>query len=444
MVSGLVALPSDGTMTRADLWNAVEAKHKRGDATVAREFIVALPDELDLQGRQELANGYARELADRYGVAVDVNIHAPDQHGDQRNHHAHILLSACYCSPDGELGKKAVGLDPIHCQRAGLANVVEVERQRWQDRVNAALSNAGQEARIDHRSLKDQGVEDRLPGVHFGQVGTGMPRRGQVSNIEANTKRQVDEFMSQVQADAAIRTASALDLSELEDQLSRLLDEQSNPMLRVETLKVEIENYRSQNMAEPQARFQAASTALNFSQRRELVEPAHRLVINAQSSQKRAKKVIQETTTELDELPWFQLVRRRSLIKKRQEAEALLPGLQAQIDQNKGMASTPITERCRDALQAAQVELDLVEPGMEALKEELGQLERELEEIEALKKAEVELMRQRIATAKAREQAQSHAQRVTELKDSPTYQKEVRDRQKAVKSVSDNTPTPGR
>lgn len=43
------------------------------------------------------------------------------------------------------------------------------ERKRWADLVNAALESAGSDARIDHRSLADQGV-NRLPTVHEGPV----------------------------------------------------------------------------------------------------------------------------------------------------------------------------------------------------------------------------------------------------------------------------------
>lgn len=43
------------------------------------------------------------------------------------------------------------------------------ERKRWADLVNAALESAGSDARVDHRSLADQGV-NRLPTVHEGPV----------------------------------------------------------------------------------------------------------------------------------------------------------------------------------------------------------------------------------------------------------------------------------
>ena len=200
VVDSLVVLPHGGTMNRADLWNKVEAHHKRGDATVAREFVVALPAELDADQRQDLARRYARELAERYRVAVDVNVHAPGKEGDQRNHHAHILLSACYANTWGKLGKKAVELDPIHCQRHGLANVVEVERERWEQMANQALEKAGQEARIDHRSLEAQGITDRAPGVHLGPTATAIERSGRESDVGRRAREQADQFMADMQA----------------------------------------------------------------------------------------------------------------------------------------------------------------------------------------------------------------------------------------------------
>lgn len=220
VVASEVILPGGGTMERAALWNKVEAHHKRGDATVAREFVVALPAELDPTQRQDLARSYARELADRYRVAVDVNVHAPGKDGDQRNHHAHILLSACYASTAGALGKKAVELDPIHCQRHGLANVVEVERERWERLANQALEKAGQEARIDHRSLEAQGIYDRAPTVHLGPDATAIKRRGGVSEIEERAMAQAAEFMADMQARVALQRAAERDVAELEAQLA--------------------------------------------------------------------------------------------------------------------------------------------------------------------------------------------------------------------------------
>jgi ATP-dependent exoDNAse (exonuclease V) alpha subunit len=195
-------LPKGGTVDRAEFWNAIEKHHKRGDAVLSREVEISLPTELTPEQRKALAVSYARELADRYSVGADIALHAPrtvtdkdlEKNPDQyyeidpetgRKHngnwHAHIMLSACYVEPDCTLGKKAVELDPIACQRPdknGIkhANAVEWMRPRWAELVNAELSRNRHAARVDHRTLKAQGA-DRVPTAHLGPSAAGYERR---------------------------------------------------------------------------------------------------------------------------------------------------------------------------------------------------------------------------------------------------------------------------
>lgn len=211
-----VVLPGGGTADRSALWNAIEKHHRRGDAVTAREIEVSLPHELSRAGMQRLAAAYARELADRYGVAVDFAIHAPsrkrgpvelDEDGpDHRNLHVHILLSACAVSGDGQLGKKVEALDPIACSRAKggpKPPPADFERPRWAELANTALAAEGRRERIDHRSLAaqreavldvieaaaEQGLEirpalldraaalHREPGMHLGPARWAARRR---------------------------------------------------------------------------------------------------------------------------------------------------------------------------------------------------------------------------------------------------------------------------
>src|SRR3546814_20140605 len=70
-------LPTDAPEWAADrerLWNAAELAETRKNATVAREYEIALPVELSADERRELALGLAREISERHGVAVDVLI----------------------------------------------------------------------------------------------------------------------------------------------------------------------------------------------------------------------------------------------------------------------------------------------------------------------------------------------------------------------------------
>lgn len=232
VVAGDVVLPDGKTMLRSQLWNAVEAKHKRGDALVAREFELALPHELSDDQRAALVGVYARELADKYGVAVDWNIHSPG--GDELNHHAHVMLAACYCAPDGTMGKKAVELDPIHCARAKILNPMEVQRARWQDLCNQALERAGQEARIDHRTLEAQGIE-RAPGVHLGPAASAIVGRGEVSQIDERAKAQADEFIARVQAQAAIEQAQK-QVDQLQAEMA-LMEREEDDGVRIQALE---------------------------------------------------------------------------------------------------------------------------------------------------------------------------------------------------------------
>ncbi|MYM72195.1 MobA/MobL family protein [Duganella sp. FT109W] len=213
-----LVLPGGTHASRTDFWNRVETHHKRGDAVLAREVEIALPDELTKDERRTLATAFARELADRYKVAADVAVHAPSREGDERNHHAHIMLSACSVGEDGTLGKKAVELDPIHCQRHGLGNMADRERARWEEIVNVQLERAGHAARVDHRSLQAQGI-DRVPTSHLGPAVAGMKRRGASSDVGQRIANEVADHlkrareMGELERHACVLDQSIIDAS---------------------------------------------------------------------------------------------------------------------------------------------------------------------------------------------------------------------------------------
>ncbi len=215
-------MPNGSTANRSEFWNRVELHHKRGDAVLAREIEVSLPAELDAAARLNLVVGYARELADRYRVAVDIAMHAPSSRGDDRNFHAHIMLSACSVSVRGDLGKKVVELDPIACKKSGpgrvaMSSPADHERPRWQALVNDALAQAGSEARVDHRSNEARGLET-APGVHIGPTSSQLERIGIRTRLgNANRRRQAqnakirDERLKLAALYAALEAESASD-----------------------------------------------------------------------------------------------------------------------------------------------------------------------------------------------------------------------------------------
>ena len=136
---------------RTALWNGAEASENRKNSVVAREWLVALPDELGAEERRELALDFAHALVERFGVAADVAIHAPHRDGDARNHHAHILTTTRRIGPEG-FTEKTRELDD---RKRGSVEI-EAMRGDWADRQNSFLDRAGSVERVDHRSLEVQ------------------------------------------------------------------------------------------------------------------------------------------------------------------------------------------------------------------------------------------------------------------------------------------------
>jgi hypothetical protein len=159
-------------MGRAAVWNMAEKAERRKDSKVAREWELGLPDELPHGERVALARGFAEALAKRYGVIVDVCIHAPGKAGDKRNHHAHLLTTTRKYTPDG-LKEKTEILDSPKTS----GKEVDVIRAIWERLCNDAFQRIGSEVRADRRTLKAQGI-DRIPTRHLGAVASAMERRG--------------------------------------------------------------------------------------------------------------------------------------------------------------------------------------------------------------------------------------------------------------------------
>lgn len=130
------------------LFTEAEKSENRKNSTVAREFIIALPHELDKDQQTRLSKDITQKLVDRFGFAAQYSIHKPSKKGDQRNDHIHILATTREMTPDG-LGKKTRELD-------GRANAINEVRGMVGKTINKHLKHANVAARVDHRSLKDQ------------------------------------------------------------------------------------------------------------------------------------------------------------------------------------------------------------------------------------------------------------------------------------------------
>ena len=112
----------------------MEQIEKQSKARLAREWEVALPNELTLEQSKELVKGFAQSLVDE-GMCVDVNIH-----WKEGNHHAHIMATVRAINEKGQWApktKKVYCRDvygqkiPLIDKNTGLQKVDKQNRKQW-------------------------------------------------------------------------------------------------------------------------------------------------------------------------------------------------------------------------------------------------------------------------------------------------------------------------
>jgi hypothetical protein len=207
----------DRLRSREVLWNEVEAVEKRKDAQLAREVVVALPHEVSDKERLELVRGFAKVAFVDRGMIADIAIHAPGKEGDQRNHHAHIMLTTRCLDAEGFGGKDRSWNSKV---------LLEEWREDWAEHVNGYLRELEAVSEVDHRSLEAQREEklalkeqahadgddkaarefaieavalNRDPLPDIGWKAWGMERRG-VKTVAGDLWRVAHERLEVVQA----------------------------------------------------------------------------------------------------------------------------------------------------------------------------------------------------------------------------------------------------
>lgn len=240
---------------REQLWNAVEAAEKTKDSRLAREFVVALPIELDTDSNISLLRDFIQKNFVALGMCADFAIHDTDGH----NPHAHILLTVrplnengtwqyktekeYLCIKDGkekgftaaefkeaqkegwekqyryQAGKKKIYLTPSAALEKGYERVdkhpkstrygrqnpiserwnseeqICLWREKWAEAVNKMLAQNQIHASIDHRSFANQGITEQ-PTIHEGYIAQNMEKKGMISDrCEINRQIRADNKM---------------------------------------------------------------------------------------------------------------------------------------------------------------------------------------------------------------------------------------------------------
>ncbi|HAU2961096.1 TPA: MobA/MobL family protein [Salmonella enterica subsp. diarizonae] len=222
-------MPSWAKQNPAELWKAAD-QFERKNGTAYREIEVALPRELTREQRIDLVEDFVqKEFGDRH--AYQYAIHNPKAAIDGNEQpHAHIMF--CERINDGierdpqQFFKRSNSKDP---ERGGAKKarfgetpgerktaLVEL-RSRWADVQNHSLERHGHESRVDHRSLKEQGIE-RAPEVHLGPVRLAKMDVEQVCAIleRRNAERELSEAETEINSVIDLTSSLASVLEERE------------------------------------------------------------------------------------------------------------------------------------------------------------------------------------------------------------------------------------
>lgn len=249
---------------RQTLWNAVEQIEKSSKAQLAREYEVALPVELSREEQIKLVRDFAKENFVDNGMCVDFSIHDKED----GNPHAHIMLTTRPIEQDNSWGvkqKKEYILDKngqkqydkkkqtYKCKTVKTTNwdskeFLQRSRESWAEKVNQELEKKSLPQRIDHRSLKEQGV-DRVPTIHEGgarklekrgiKTDRGKINReiktanGQMQTIDILTKQTQKEIIN-IREDIEWNKQHE-HIAKIERMLPKATEENKNVLLRLQT-----------------------------------------------------------------------------------------------------------------------------------------------------------------------------------------------------------------
>ena len=163
---------------REMLWNTVEAAERHRAAQLSREFDIALPVELvekDPAAAKAALKSWARDMFVAEGLIVDINFHDMESH----NPHAHIMTTMRRVDLEA-MEFEAGSVYAFESTKARDQNdwgYMDFWRETWADYANAAMEEHDIDARIDHRTLIERGI-DREPSIHIGPDAKAMDDRG--------------------------------------------------------------------------------------------------------------------------------------------------------------------------------------------------------------------------------------------------------------------------
>lgn len=154
-----IVLPDGGTdsfLERNYLWNEVERAENRSNSQLCKDFVLALPRELNLLQQIELAKRFAQTHFVEKGLPADISIH---DNGDG-NPHAHILIPTRRLENNRFSKYKARDLNPVFAK--GFVVEQDYWGEQWREMQNEFFIENNLDLQVDANHL----ISERHRGKH--------------------------------------------------------------------------------------------------------------------------------------------------------------------------------------------------------------------------------------------------------------------------------------
>ncbi|HAT6977105.1 TPA: Ti-type conjugative transfer relaxase TraA [Legionella pneumophila] len=147
---------TDSFLERDYLWNEVERAENRSNSQLCKDFVLALPRELNLLQQIELAKRFAQTHFVEKGLPADISIH---DHGDG-NPHAHILIPTRRLEYSRFSKYKARDLNPVFAK--GFVVDQDYWGEQWREMQNEFFIENNLDLQVDANHL----ISERHRGKH--------------------------------------------------------------------------------------------------------------------------------------------------------------------------------------------------------------------------------------------------------------------------------------
>lgn len=219
-------------------WMDAQEDDDRKNARLVDKVRIALPVELTHEQNVALVRDYCERVTRGtvpWLAAIHDNPEAETNAQGQYNPHVHIVIrdrdleGKRYLRTSDNIAKFRETDKFVPEFYAGNETITDYFRAHWEDVCNQHLHEAGLDARVDRRTLKEQGI-DRKAQIHVGVAGEPMAGKEWEPYTKSDYLKFIDSDLTRLEANQSIIQSNLLEAQRFaEERVAAILAGQEDP-----------------------------------------------------------------------------------------------------------------------------------------------------------------------------------------------------------------------